>query len=261
MLKEIIISIQAYFKAHQFIKKHKLWKFVLLPGLVYSILFLISFYYFSKTATSFIELITLKMGLKDWLQRMQSGFLGFIFTFSLMIVWLIQMLLFISVFKYVFLIVGSPVFSYLSEKTEAILQGKEFPFSFWQLIQDMFRGIRIAVRNAGWQTVYMFSIFVLAFIPLLGWLTPLLTILIECYYYGFSMLDYSMERHKKTASESIYFISNHKGLAIGNGLVFYCLHLIPILGWLLAPAYAVIAATISLSETKIDEPTFPQSLQ
>ena len=204
MLKEIIISIQAYFKAHQFIKKHKLWKFVLLPGLVYSILFLISFYYFSKTATGFIELITLKMGLKDWLQRMQSGFLGFIFTFSLMIVWVIQMLLFISVFKYVFLIVGSPVFSYLSEKTEAILQGKKFPFSFWQLIQDMFRGIRIAIRNAGWQTVYMFSIFVLAFIPLLGWLTPLLAILIECYYYGFSMLDYSMERHKKTASESIF---------------------------------------------------------
>jgi CysZ protein len=189
---------------------------------------------------------------------MQSGFLGFIFTFSLMIVWLIQMLLFISVFKYVFLVVGSPVFSYLSEKTEAILQGKEFPFSFWQLIQDMFRGIRIAIRNAGWQTVYMFSIFVLAFIPLLGWLTPLLAILIECYYYGFSMLDYSMERHKKTASESIYFVGNHKGLAIGNGLVFYCLHLIPILGWLLAPAYAVIAATISLSETKIDETTSPQ---
>ena len=261
MFKEIIISIQAYFKAHQFIKKHKLWKHILLPGLVYAILFIISFFYFSKTATGFIELITLKLGLKDWLQRMQSGFLGFIFTFSLMIVWLIQMLLFISVFKYVFLIVGSPVFSYLSEKTEAILQGKEFPFSFWQLIQDMFRGIRIAIRNAGWQIVYMFSIFILAFIPLLGWLTPLLAILIECYYYGFSMLDYSMERHKKTATESIYFISNHKGLAIGNGLVFYCLHLIPILGWLLAPAYAVIAATISLSETKIDEPTFPQSLQ
>jgi hypothetical protein len=38
-------------------------------------------------------------------------------------------------------------------------------------------------------------------------------------------------------------------LAIGNGLVFYLMHAIPILGWILAPAYAVVAATISLYHT------------
>jgi CysZ protein len=77
------------------------------------------------------------------------------------------------------------------------------------------------------KTVYMFSILLLAFIPVLGLATPLIAILIECYYYGFSMLDYSMERHKKTAAESIYFISHHKGLAIGNGIVFYLITLYP----------------------------------
>ncbi len=46
--------------------------------------------------------------------------------------------------------------------------------------------------------------------------------------------------------ESIEFIGKHKGLAIGNGMVFYLMHLVPIVGWVLAPAYAVIAATISL---------------
>jgi CysZ protein len=215
---------------------------------VYSILFIISFIYFSKTSTSFIEFITLKLGLKDWLQKMQSGFLGFLFTFSGMILWLIQMLLYFSLFKYLFLIIGSPIFSYLSEKTEAIIQGKEFPFSTWQLLKDIFRGIKIAIRNAGWQTVYMFTILLLGFIPFLGWFTPLLAILIECYYYGFSMIDYSMERHKKSAAQSIYFIGHHKGLAIGNGLVFYAIHLLPIIGWLLAPAYAVIAATLSVNK-------------
>jgi CysZ protein len=248
LLKEIIISIQAYFKAHQFIKKHKLWLWIFLPGLVYTLLMIVSYIFFSKQATHFLEVITLKMGLKDWLQRMQSGWLGFIFTFSLMIVWVIQMLLFISIFKFLFLIVGSPVFSYLSEKTESIIQGKEFSFSFLQLLKDIFRGVKIAIRNAGWQTVYMFSIFVLSFIPIVGCFTVLIAVLIECYYYGFSMLDYSMERHKKSATESIFFIAHHKGLAVGNGLVFYCLHLIPILGWLVAPAYAVVAATISLDE-------------
>jgi CysZ protein len=60
------------------------------------------------------------------------------------------------------------------------------------------------------------------------------------------MLDYSCERHKLSASKSIEYISKRKGLAVGNGMVFYLMHLVPILGWVLAPSYAVVAATISL---------------
>lgn len=246
MLKEIIISIQAYFKAHQFIKKHNLWGWIFLPGIVYTLLMIIGYYFFAKTATDFIDFITIKLGLKDWLQRMQSGWLGFIFTFSLMIVWVIQFFLFVSIFKFFFLIIGSPVFSYLSEKTEAIIEGRDFPFSFIQLLKDIVRGIRIALRNALWQSVYMFSLFIISFIPVVGWFAVLISFLVECYYYGFSMLDYSMERNKKSATQSIYFIGSHKGLAIGNGFGFYCLHLLIGIGWLVAPAYAVIAATLSL---------------
>ncbi len=246
MLKEIILSVQAYFKAHQFIKKHKLWKWILLPGIIYTILFMVSMFYFSKTANNFTEWITLKVGLKTWLDNMQSSFLGFLFALGGMILWMVQMMLYFSLFKYLFLIIGSPIFAFLSEKTEAIIEGKEYPFSLSQIIKDILRGVSIAGRNAVWQTVYMFTILILAFIPVIGLITPLIALLIECYYYGFSMLDYSMERHKKSSSESIYFISHHKGLAIGNGLVFYLMHLVPIIGWLLAPAYAVVAATLSL---------------
>jgi len=64
------------------------------------------------------------------------------------------------------------------------------------------------------------------------------------------MLDYSMERHKKTAAESIYYIGHHKGLAIGNGIVFFLMHLLPFVGWVLAPAYAVVAATLSIYPLK-----------
>jgi CysZ protein len=76
---------------------------------------------------------------------------------------------------------------------------------------------------------------------------------IECYYYGFSMLDYSAERHKLSPAQSVRFISSKKGLAIGNGMVFYLMHIVPIVGWVLAPAYAVIAATLSLYHPN-DEP-------
>jgi CysZ protein len=250
LFKEILIALQAYGKAHQFIKQHKLLKWILIPGLLYLILFMISMYYFGKTSNLFIEWLSLKTGLKAWLDGMNDGFLGFLFTIGGFFLWIIQMLFYFSLFKYVWLILGSPVFAYLSEKTAAIIEGKDYPFSFQQLGKDIIRGIKLALRNSLWQTVYALSILFLSVIPVIGWMTPILAILVECYYYGFSMLDYSMERHKKSAAESIYYIGQHKGLAIGNGLVFYIMHMVPFIGWVFAPAYAVVAATLSIYPLK-----------
>ena len=170
---------------------------------------------------------------------------------------LLLVFFYFSLFKFIFLIIGSPVFAYLSEKTESIIQGKEFPFSFSQLMKDAARGIKLALRNSLWQTVYLVSILLLSLIPVVGWITPVIAIFVECYYYGFSMLDYSCERHKLSPSESIDYIGKHKGLAIGNGLVFYLMHFLPVIGWLLAPAYAVVAATISLYHQ--NEPAFEEA--
>jgi CysZ protein len=249
LLKEIIIAIQSYSKAHYFIREHKLWKWIIIPGIVYTILFVVSMYFFCITANSFIEWLSLKTGLKTWLDTNGTGFLGFLFAFGGIMLWLIQMLFYFSLFKYIWLIVGSPVFAYLSEKTASIIENEVFRFDSKQFAKDISRGVKIALRNCLWQSVYMISIILLCLIPVIGWLTPLLAILIECYYYGFSMLDYSFERKKITASESVYFIGNHKGLAIGNGLLFYIIQLLPI-GWVLAPTYAIVAATLSLHEVK-----------
>ena len=250
MLKELIIAIQAYFQAHRFIQKHKLWRWIIIPGILYCILFIVGMYLFSQTSSDFIQWIALQTGINEWVRGMNSSVLEFLFTMGSLLLWLILMLFYFSLFKYIFLIVGSPLFAYLSEKTEAIIEGKDIPFSFIQLLRDIKRGIFIALRNSLWQTVYTLSILLLSLIPLAGWLTPILALLVECYYYGFSMLDYSMERHKKTPAESIFFIGAHKGLAIGNGLVFYLMHLVPILGWVLAPAYSVVAATLSMYPLK-----------
>jgi CysZ protein len=250
LLKEIVIAIQSYIEAHQFIVKHRLWKWILIPGLLYALLFAVSMYFFGKSSTAVIDYLTEATGLDTWLQKFQNSWLGFLFTFAGIIFWLIQMMFYFSLFKYLFLIIGSPVFAYLSEKTEAINEGKDFPFNMAQLMKDAGRGIMLALRNTLWQTVYIASLFLLSFFPVAGWITPLIALFVECYYYGFSMLDYSFERQKLSPSESIRFVSHHKGLAIGNGLVFYLMHALIIVGWVLAPAYAVIAATLSLYKTK-----------
>ena len=184
------------------------------------------------------------------MQNMQNSWLSFFLIFGQIILHLVLMLFYFSLFKYLFLIIGSPLFAWLSEKTEAIIEGKDLPLNFKLLINDICRGIRLAFRNMLWQTVYSVSILILSFLPVVGWITPLLALSIECYFLGFSMLDYSFERNKLSTSQSIAFISRHKGLAIGNGLIFYLMHLLPVIGWILAPSYAIIAATISLYKVK-----------
>ncbi len=250
MLKDIITAFQSYYLAHLFISKHRLWKWILIPGIIYSLLFGLGIYLFWISSGNAIDLLFSLTGLKKWMLTLEESWLKFLFIFGQVILQLVLMLFYFSLFKYIFLIIGSPVFSYLSEKTGAIMENKEFPFSFGQLMKDIARSVKLVLRNSLWQTVYILSILILSFIPFIGWFTPFFAILIEAYYLGFSMLDYSCERNKLSASQSIAFISEHKGLAIGNGIVFYLMHLIVGLGWVLAPSYSVIAATISLYKTR-----------
>lgn len=250
MLKEIVIAIDSYFKAHRFIRRHRLWKWILVPGFLYMLLFLAGMYVFWQSSDAAVTYLTSRLGIDKWVHRQGSGVLSFFFLMGEMMVRLIFIFFYFSLFKYLFLVIGSPVFAYLSEKTESIMEGKDLPFSFLQLLNDVYRGIMLALRNVLWQTVFTVSIFILSFFPVIGWITPVIMMFVECYYYGFSMLDYSCERHRLSPAQSIDYIGNHKGLAIGNGMIFFMMHLVPIVGWILAPAYAVVAATISLYHQK-----------
>jgi CysZ protein len=250
MLKEIVISIESFFDAHRFIKNHRLWKWILIPGILYCILFVFGMYFFWTSSNEAIEWMFLKSGIKIWLGRMEEGWFSFFFIVGQIIFRFILLLFYFSLFKFFFLILGSPVFAYLSEKTESILENKDFPFSFSQLLKDILRAVKIAIRNFFWQTIYMIALLILSFIPLAGWIAPLIVFFLDSFYLGFSMLDYSCERNKLSATESIDFVNRHKGLAIGNGMVFYSMHIVPVIGWLFAPSYAVVAATLSLHKAR-----------
>ena len=63
-------------------------------------------YFFFKTANSFNEWLSLKTGLKAWLDKMNSGLLGFLFTVAALTLLIIQLMLYFSLFKYVWLILA-----------------------------------------------------------------------------------------------------------------------------------------------------------
>lgn len=246
LLKEIVITIQSWGEAHRFISEHKLWKWVVIPGLIYTILFITAMYFFGRSATAVIEYFTHILQLSSWIQKSENSLLGFLFTFTGIILWLVLLLFYFSFFKYICLIIGSPVFAYLSRKTEFIIEGNDHTLRWVEIKNEITRGIYVAIRNCCWQTIYLAGLILLSLVPVIGWITPLIVLVVECYFYGFSMLDYGFARNKYSPSQSIQFISRHKGLAIGNGFLFYLMHALIIF----APAYAIIAGTLTVHKVK-----------
>ncbi|HET6721179.1 MAG TPA: EI24 domain-containing protein [Chitinophagaceae bacterium] len=248
MLKEIIIAFQSFEEANQFIRKHKMFKWIIIPGIIYTLMFIVAMILFARSANDAVTWLSLQLQIEPWLQQERSPLLAFIFVMAGIMLRLVLFLFYFSLFKYLILIIGSPVFAYLSEKTEAIIDNREYKFNLKQILPDAKRAMQLALRNAGWQTVYMIGLIFLSLIPVIGWITPLIAIIVECYYYGFSMLDYGLAKNDFTIQKSIFYSGRHKGLSIGNGIVFYMMHVVVIF----APAFAIIASSLSVMKVKTD---------
>ena len=250
MLKELILAIRAYFSANRFILEHKLWKWMIVPGLVYAYLFVLGMNYFSQSSSFFIEAIILKTGLKSWVDTLSNDLLGFFITMGSFWLWFTLLLFYFALFKYLFLIVFSPFFAYLHLRIDAIKKDIPFIFNVTAYRKLITRALLLNVTNLLWQTVYLIPIVIICTLPIIGWFTPIFTILLECYFLGAAMLDYSLASENKNKIAAAAYVNNHKGLPIGNGLVFYLLHFIPIIGWMTAPLYALIAAKLNTVEVK-----------
>lgn len=246
MVQELILIGRAWKQARHLSQQHRLLKEMIVPGIVYACLFLVGIYFFFRSANDVTDWIGRTIGVADWLQQERSEWLSFLFVMNGMMLQLLLVLIYFSWFKYLILILGSPLFTYVSEKTEVLVDGQEHRFEWKDVKADAARGISLALRNAGWQTVYLAGLVILCFVPVIGWITPLIALALECYYYGFSMLDYSLARIGYNRFQSFQFVQGHKGLAIGTGIVFLSMHLLlPF-----APVYAIISATLSIQAIK-----------
>src|SRR5262245_22666261 len=111
-------------------------------------------YFFWTSANGAVSWISERLRIEAWLQKQRSGWVSFLFVMAGMMLRLILVLFYFSLFKYVILIIGSPLFAYLSEKTEAIIERKEHKFNWKELRKDAGRSIRMALRNCLLQILY-----------------------------------------------------------------------------------------------------------
>ena len=247
-------GVKSYRQAFTFLLKNKLLYFFLFP---IAFNFLI---YFSGLSVLNDFRLLINQYLESYLESFGASenwwilFLNKLFSIS---IWLVSKIFFLYIFSlfggYLTIIFLSPVFTYLSEKIASIQKGKTYNFNLTQFVNDVFRAILISFRNILIQLSMVFALFLIGFIPVIGWGVSIFgNLLVVSYFYGFSFMDYTNERHQLSIKESVKIVRRKKGLAIGLGLVFYLCLFIPLLGGIISSFLAIIsvvAATMSLEET------------
>jgi CysZ protein len=234
MLSSYFAGISSYGDAWDFVRKHGLWSYMTIPGLI-SLLVGIGLgmggWY---AAGSLSESITLP----DWLSFLDGILVGAIF--------LVEIIVLLILFKYIVMIVSAPFMGPLSEKVESIITGSPGPkFNMKEVMEDLGRAVRLAVRNLFFELLWTLLFLLLQVIPLVGQILSTVGIfLIQAFYAGFGNFDPVLERQRFKVRDRVRFVRDHRWLTMGNGTIFVLLSLVPIIGWSLGPALGTVAATM-----------------
>lgn len=213
-LNQLKSGLRSYWEAILFIKENRYYWFILIPAAL-----MLGIY---------------QLGYKIKVHQFQRD----VSTMNGIVWYLIELtveasiaILFMKFYKYLVMIILSPLLAYISEKTETKLTGNTYAFNWELFVRNVQRGIQIALRNFMWE--YFFFV-ILYIICMIGWNEPkqspiyYITFFIGFFYYGFSFIDYYYERKNMSMDQSILAIRQKRGLAIAIGTVYSLLILVPI---------------------------------
>ena len=254
--KQIGLGFKAYFKAFELLFSKGFMKFMLFPLLLNIIIFWIGL-------SQVIDLASISSNsFINWIDIANANFWGASFlqgTLSGLIKIIVYVMFFISfalLGGYIIMIIMSPLFSIISEKTERLLTNNEvdYPFNLKQFTKDIVRGIGIAIRNVLFELGFLILVFIIsAIFSFISWLGVIFMFFVSAYFYGFSFMDYTNERYQRNIKESVLFMKKYKWVAIVNGSLFALVLFIPYIGVALSAFVAiisVIAGTVSMIEIK-----------
>lgn len=245
MIQNIFRGLQVYTGAYGLISKLKLWKYFVIPVIISIVVF----------TMIFVSAYGLSDNLGEWMAGIWiwetgkatftaiSTFIGGIVIFAIGLI----------LYKHIIMALSSPFMSPVSEKIEAYFTGKPAKnYVSTNFSKQLVRGIRIGLRNLSKELLYTLPILILKFIPVVNIFSTILLFLVQAYYAGFANMDYTLERHFKY-KDSVAFIRQHRGLAIGNGIGFLLLLLIPVVGVILVLPLSVTSASVIAVDLLFDD--------
>lgn len=169
--------------------------------------------------------------------------------------WILPLVLWIflgRVMKYLILILMSPVLAWVSEKTENLISGEAYAFRLDQFLLDIWRGIRITMRNLIVELSFMvLGFFVGLFLPFLSAIIAVFLFLLNSYFMGFSMFDYISERKRLDISDSVKSMRRNRWMVTGLGISYNLISMIPFADWVVAPINGAVGAVLCSQNLKI----------
>jgi len=243
-LYQIKLSFSFYLRAVRFVDQKKIWNLLIIPAIVNLIIAILIVIFALKTSAIVIEYIVLNFTSTDQDQSVSK----FVEGMLLIVVRAIVFFLYLKVYRYTLLIFLAPSFAFISSKIQMMDSGISNTLCTRDYLAFCSRGMKIAIRNF---LIEVFASTVIIIISILmTWvipIIPLVILVIEGYFMGFSMADYRNEYHKMTIKESTSKIHGYLGLILGNGVLFNIFLIVPVVGVLFAPAIALIASGLSIN--------------
>jgi CysZ protein len=236
MIKNILSGIRGYVGAFGLVSKLKLWKYFVIP-IVISILTAAVIGLIAYGLSDSIGQYLARIWIWDLGKETFTAITSFLGAIFVLVIGLI-------LYKHIILALSAPFMSAVSEKIEIHINGSlKHNHRKTTFQEQLWRGIRINVRNLGKELLITIPILLLKFVPLVNIFSTILLFLVQAYYAGFGNMDYTLERHLNY-KESINFVGKNKGVSIGNGIVFMLCLLIPILGIIIVLPLSVTAASV-----------------
>jgi CysZ protein len=268
--KELGIGLKNYWLGTKFLFQHRLIIYFVFPLILFIGIYILGNYFQG------VEL-NINEQLKEKSDDIES-INGLVWVSLKMFFFDALYIIFTQFTLYIVVVLLSPILAILSQKIETILTGNKYPFIFKNLVNDIKRGATIAFRNLIWYYIFV-GIFlgIVSFFDLSAksFIIFAIPFIVGFYYYGFSFIDYVNERRRLNIQQSVYFVSQHKGLAIAIGSIYSTLFLMyfyitnnrvsliasygyeqlwEISSWFLltlaalSPIIAIAAATLSMNE-------------
>lgn len=242
MIKNIYKALRAYGSSFKLMYQLKLWNYFLVPigiSILFAVIIGFTAYGWSDNLADFLTRLWI------W-ETGRETFFAFAEVLSAIIIVIFGLLL----YKHFVMALSAPFMSPVSEKIEHHLYPElcnSITHRDTTNAAQLYRGVRINVRNLSYELLLTIPLLILSLIPVVGILFWIIAFLVQSYYAGFGNMDYTLERHFKY-KESIKFVKSHRGYAIGNGIVFNAMLLIPVIGIILVLPVSVTAASRSTLE-------------
>ena len=235
-----------YPRAFLLLTSHRLWPHLLLPGLLSLVL----------AGLVLAAAVAAAIGVGPWIRSFELGpqWLSNVLAFAMQLaVFVFAMSVFLVLHKHIVLVALSPFLADLAARTLVAVEGPTALVGGFAFVPSFIRTARINLRYLVRELFFCAVVFASGLVlPIVGSVVSTVCMFaIESRYCGYGLFDFPLEHQKLNVRQSFDFVRTRWALATGVGAGYLLLMIVPLFGWMVAPALGTIAGTlVAIDELK-----------